>query len=95
MATQGAYPIAGNWLWLFGRYNGVGNLVHTSADNVVVQSFTYTFPATSATGNNNAIIDGTLIKVGDVLRLDSPAFSGVAGYTSFVNGGFTAAKPKR
>jgi hypothetical protein len=57
---------------LFGRYNGLGDLVHTSADNIVVQSFTYKFPAGSATGDNNAIIDGTLITVGDELKLDVP-----------------------
>ena len=93
MQTQGAHPVAGNWLWLFSRYNGVGAIAYNAADTVVVQSFTYTFPATSATADaDDAIIDGTLIKVGDKLSLDAPGFSANANYPSFINAGFTVAK---
>ena len=92
MQSQGVHPVGGNWLWLYGRYNGLGDIVFNAADAVIVQSFTYTFPATSATGDNNAIIDGTLIKVGDTLKLDVPGGAANAGYVSFINGDFTVSK---
>jgi hypothetical protein len=63
MQGQGVYPVAGNWPWVFSRYNGTGDI----ADGTVVQSFTYTFPAGSADGVSPNVIDGTLIKVGDEL----------------------------
>ena len=39
---------------------------------MIIRSIKYKFPATSATGDSKDIIDGTLIQVGNHLRLDAP-----------------------
>ena len=92
MQDQGAHPASGNWTWVYSRYNGIGAIAYNAADTVIVQSFSYTFPATSATSDADAkIIDGTLIKIGDKLSLDAPGFSANANYPSFINAGFVVA----
>ena len=63
MQSKGAYPVNGNWSLLFARYNGAGDLDHASGNNVIVQSFTYTFHAGSADGVSANVIPNSNNKV--------------------------------
>jgi hypothetical protein len=50
MQSNGAYPTSGNWSWIFSRFDGTGAIAYDAKGHTVIQSFSYTLPATIATG---------------------------------------------
>ena len=93
MQAQGAPPAGGNqWSWAFANNDGTGNVVFNGGAGLVIKSIKYKFPATSATGESKDIIDGTLIQVGNRLKLDAPGGRAqAAAWLQFTNSDFVVA----
>jgi hypothetical protein len=73
MQAQGNPPAGANpWTWAFANNDGTGDVIFNGGAALVIKSIKYKFPATSATGDSKDIIDGTLIQVGNRLKLDAP-----------------------
>jgi hypothetical protein len=73
MQAQGAPPAGANpWTWAFADNGGTVDIPFNGGAGLVIKSIKYKFPATSATGDSKDIIDGTLIQVGNRLKLDAP-----------------------
>ena len=90
MQAQGVPPVgAAAWTWAFANTDGEGAIAFNGGAGLVIRSIKYKFPATSATGASNVIIDGTLIQAGNRLRLDAPGGRGqVAAWTAFTGSNF-------
>lgn len=90
MQAQGAPPAGGNaWAWAYANLDGTGDIAFNGGAGIIIKSIKYTFPATSATGVSNVIIDGTLIRVGNHIKLDCPGGRGqVNAWTSLTNSDF-------
>ena len=94
MQAQGAPPAGANaWTWAFANSDGTGDVIFNGGAGLVIKSIKYKFPATSATGDSKDIIDGTLIQVGNRLKLDAPGGRAqLAAWEQFTSCDFVVAK---
>ena len=94
MQAQGVPPAGANaWTWAFANSDGTGDVIFNGGAGLVIKSIKYKFPATSSTGDSKDIIDGTLIQVGNRLKLDAPGGRAqLAAWEQFTSSEFVVAK---